>query len=217
MRIAVLLLTTVSAVTWLDAQENSPRPSFISPDKKWEFRVEGNKALLMKSGSNEPGLDLSESIGGLALETGKIVWAPDSRRFAFNTRKGGKYYGSDLYELAGNSWQKLPSAEDAKKIEEMIDRGLRKEKKRLGAKPHATLNSVMNLWRVRRWLDNDTFEAYAGDEERVLVHEDDEEPEYLGCAVLYRAKCDNRGGWKVISARELSAAEVEKVNKEDGE
>jgi hypothetical protein len=48
-----------------------------------------------------------------------------------------------------------------------------------------------------------------------MVHENDEDWEYLGCAVLFKGKCDNRGDWKVISSHELSDAELEKINKED--
>src|SRR3954447_24903851 len=50
-------------------------------------------------------------IGELASKTGQLVWAADSRRFAFNSRKGGKYYGCDLYELAEARWKKLPGLE----------------------------------------------------------------------------------------------------------
>ena len=110
----------------------------------------------------------------------------------------------------------MPSLEDnAKDVNQMIERALRKELRRLGAKPDANPNAVMNQWRLRRWIDNDTFEAYVLDQQRVLVHENDEDPEYLGCAVLFRGKCDNRGGWKVISSRELSDAENEKINKDE--
>jgi hypothetical protein len=85
---------------------------------------------------------------------------------------------------------------------------------RLGAKEDA-VNSVMTQWRIRCWLDDDTFEAYVSDQRRVKVHENDEDWEYLGCAVLFRGKCDNRGGWKVISSWELSDTELEKIFKED--
>ena len=205
---------TVSAL--LQAQEEkSERPRFPSPDKKWEFRVINETAALVRPGSDTPVVDLGEEIGYLAAETGRLVWAPDSRRFAFNSRKGGKYYGWELYELTGSEWKKLPTLEDnAKAVDQIITRSLRKQLKRLGAKEDA-LNSVRIQWRIRRWLDDDTFEAYVSDQRRVMVHENDEDWEYLRCAVLFRGKCDNRGGWKVISSRELSDTELEKIFKED--
>lgn len=191
------------------------RPRFPSPDKKWEFRVINETAALVRTGSDATVVDLGEEIGSLAAETGRLVWAPDSRRFAFNTRKGGKYYGCELYELAGTSWKKLPTLEDnAKPVDQKISRALRTDLKRLGAKEDA-LNSVMTQWRVLRWLDNDTFEAYVIDQRRVMVHENDEDWEYLGAALLFRGKCDNRGGWKVISSRKLSDAELAKIDAEE--
>jgi hypothetical protein len=122
----------------------------------------------------------------------------------------------DLYELTGTTWKKLPElAGNAKAVDQIIDRALRKELKKLGAKKDANLNIVMSKWRVRRWLDNDTLEAYAGEGRRVMVHEKDEDWEYLGCAVLFWGKCDNRGGWKVTSSRELSDAEAETMDEAD--
>ena len=75
----------------------------------------------------------------------------------------------------------------------------------------------MTQWRVRRWLDNNTFEAYASEARRVLVHEDDDDPEYYGCAVLFRGQCDNRGGWKVTTSRVLSEAESRTISDLDEE
>ena len=187
----------------------------ISPNKQWEYRVSKESAVLVKAGSEEPVVDLAEEIGGLAIESGKVVWAPDSRRFAFNTRKGGKYYGCELYELKGTTWEKLPQLEtSAEAVERLIERTLAKQRKRLGAEKGAG-DYVMTQWRVRRWLDNDTFEAYASETRRVMLRESDDEPEYFGCAVLLSAKCDNRGAWKVTTRRVLSDAESRKINEAD--
>ncbi|MEY2580125.1 MAG: hypothetical protein QOI49_2949 [Verrucomicrobiota bacterium] len=197
-------------------EEKSAKRGFVSPDKQWECRVIDEIVVLLKAGSDAPVLNLNEEIGQLALESGALVWAPDSRRFAFNSRGGGKSYVCDLYELAGTTWKKLPDLFDnAKPVHPIIDRSLRRQLKKLGARRDATLNMVMSQWRARRWLDNDTFEAYVGEGRRVMVHETDEDWEYLGCAVLFRGKCDNRGGWKVTSSRELSEAEGEKINQAD--
>jgi hypothetical protein len=219
-----LSLRTVRQLLWLlflpavlhAQEEKSAKRGFLSPDKQWECRVIDESVVLLKTGSDAPVLNLNEEIGSLAVESSTLVWAPDSRRFAFNSRGGGKSYVCELYELAGTTWKKLPDLFDnAKPVHEMIDRALRKQLKKLGAKKDANLNMVMSKWRVRRWLDNDTFEAYAGEGRRVMVHEKDEDWEYLGSAVLFRGKCDNRGGWKVTSSRELSDAEAGKINEED--
>ena len=217
MRILQKLPWLLTVPMLLHAQEDkSERPRFPSPDKKWEFRAINETAALVKTGSDAPVLDLSKEIGYLASETGNLVWAPDSRRFAFNSRAGGKSYVCELYELTGTTWKKLPDVFDnAKVVHQTIDRSLRKRLRQLGAKQDASLNMVMSQWRVRRWLDDDTFEAYVGEQRRVMVHENDEDWEYLGCAVLFRGKCDNRGGWKVVASRQLSDAEDEKISKEE--
>lgn len=192
----------------------------LSPDKQWEYRLSQDRVVLVKAGSEEPVIDLAEGIGGLALGGGKVVWAPNSRRFAFNTQKGGKYYGSDLYELKGATWEKLPQLEsietNAEPVHQLIARSLAKERKRLGVTKDAG-DYVITQWRVGRWLDNDTFEAYASETRRVKLRESDEEPKYFGCTALFRAKCDNRGGWKVTTSRVLSNIESRKINERDSE
>jgi hypothetical protein len=189
----------------------------ISPDKKWEYRVKGENALLVKAGSDETVVDLSADIGYLAAETGKLVWAPDSRRFAFNTRKGGKYYGCDLYELRGTTWEKLPQLEDhAKSVQQMIERSVDKRMKRLTTKKTSIPHPFKTEWRVRRWVDNATFEAYASDFQRVRT-KGEEDWIFVGASVVFRAKCDNRGGWKVTTSRLLSDAEDDHVAQTEDE
>ena len=211
--IAIFLACAQSLAAQTEQPEGHPS---VSPDKQWEYRVSKESAVLVKAGSAEPLIDFSEEIGYLAVETGRVIWAPDSRRFAFNTRKGGKYYGCELYELTGTKWEKLPQLEtSAEPVEKLIERTLAKQLKQLGVKNHGRVNNVMTQWRVRRWLDDDTFEAYASEASRVLVKESDDEPEYFGCAVLFRAKCDNRGGWKVTTSRVVSDDESQKINEAD--
>ena len=195
--------------------ETERKPTF-SPDKQWEYRVVADTAVLMRAGESNPVVKLSEADESLKAETGKLVWAPDSRRFAFNYRSGGKYYTFDLYELAGTTWKKLPDVADIDApVTQTIERSKQKQLRRLGAKKDATPNSVMETWRVRRWLDNDRFQAFADSAMRVLTSKDSEDPEYFGAAVLFGGKCDNRGGWKIVDNRLLSDAEAEKINKED--
>src|SRR5262244_2147733 len=93
-----------TGVLLAESDEQKGHPS-ISPDKQWEYRIvnEGQNVtgVLVKAGSDQPVLGFGDpDYGPLEIETGKLAWAPDSRRFAFNCRKGGKYYGSDIYELA---------------------------------------------------------------------------------------------------------------------
>ena len=150
----------------------------------------------------------------MKVESGRLVWAPDSRRFAFNFRAGGKYYSFELYELAGTTWTKLPDVEEtATTVSEMIERSDRQELKKLKAPKGATSNSVRDKWQVLRWLDDDNFLASAASESRVLIDKKSEEPEYFGVTLVFKGKCDNRGGWKVTSCRVASKAEEEEISK----
>lgn len=140
---------------FLRAQDSeAPHQPILSPDKNWEYRVVNDTAVLVKAGDDKPAVELSEPSESLKTETGKLVWAPDSRRFAFNYRSGGKYYTFDLYELAGTTWKKLPDVTDTDApVMRLIERSKRQQLKRLGAKKDANPNSVMETWRVRRWLN----------------------------------------------------------------
>ena len=205
----------------LRAQDSEAQPKpILSPDKNWEYRVvDADTAVLVRAGDDKPAVTLSgpdDDGTPLKTKTGTLVWARDSRRFAFNYRSGGKYYTFDLYELAGTTWKKLPDVTDTDApVTRMIERSKRQQLKRLGAKKDANPNSVMETWRVRRWLNNDTFQAYAGSAARVVINESSDDAEYFGAAVLFTGKCDNRGGWKIVDSRLLSDAEDEKISKED--
>jgi hypothetical protein len=203
-----------TGVLFAENKENKGHPS-ISPDKQWEYRIvnEGENVVgvLVKAGSDQPVLKFGDpDYAPLEIETGKLAWAPDSRRFAFNCRKGGKYYGSDLYELAGETWKKLPSLEDSDSLEQMANQSLAKQAKKLRVDPKG-LNEVMTIWRVRRWIDQDTFEGYASDQRRGMPHKNDEDWEYFGWAVTFQARCDDRGGWKIVAVRVASDAQSEEV------
>src|SRR5207247_2125656 len=65
-----------------------------SPDKKWEY-VGGDEQKLVKSGTNEMALDLSDHV------LGGVIWAPDSKRFALNWGRG-RSHNTELYHLRGN-------------------------------------------------------------------------------------------------------------------
>src|SRR6266496_4213340 len=53
----------------------------VSPDKQWEYHSAGRERIV-KAGTSQTVLDLSEELPD--LENAKIVWAPDSKRVAFN-------------------------------------------------------------------------------------------------------------------------------------
>jgi len=96
------VLSLVAASAFAQEQEKPPARS-VSPDAKWEFRAgpagEQDDFVIAKAGSDETSLVLSEEeyADGLAEALGRapgyanIVWAPDSKRFAFNLQPGKAY------------------------------------------------------------------------------------------------------------------------------
>ena len=117
--------------------------------------------------------------------------------------------------LAGDKWQKLPDPESsADAVTKLVWRKLGAEAKKIGKKLES-LGSVMQQWRVLRWLDNDTFEGYMSDEYEGLAHPDDADMRRFRCAAEFKGKCDNRGGWKVLAPHILSDAEDKKIAPKD--
>ena len=65
-------------------------------------------------------------------------------------------------------------------------------------------------------FDEDTLEVFAYSEGSYVVKKKGEEDiEAVGCGILFTAKCDNKGGWKIVRLREPSEAELEKILESD--
>jgi len=203
------------ALTAWTAENDADAKRFPSPDKKLEYRIkdEGG-AEIVKVKTGEAVLDLKEAAEtALATESGRVLWAPDSRRFAFNYRAGGRYYTCSVYELAGAEWKALPDFETkAKAVEEAITRCERMRLKELGLPKGASRRRINDTWKVHRWIDVDTLEVFAYSEGSYGVKKKGEEDiEAFGCGILFTAKCDNKGGWKILRLRETSEGELERL------
>jgi len=205
-----LFLCLLAAVVWAADDEDA---SVFSPDKKWAYRVVDAEPVIVRAGSGDVVLKLAEQGGSLPAESGQVLWAPDSRRVAFNYRAGGRYYTCAVYELAGDTWKELPDLETkGTKVVEMMARSEQRQRRRLGVTKSAYRRRINDTWEVLRWIDPDRFEALATSEATVVLKEESGELGDLGTRVLFTVKCDNRGGWKVVRLRELSDAELEKLN-----
>ena len=203
------LLVSLLAPVAVRGEKEEP---VLSPDKKWAYRLVENQAVLIRAETGEAVLKLVEDENSLLAETGEVLWAPDSRRVAFNYRAGGRYYACAVFELAGDKWKALPDLESkATKVANMIKRAEQRDRKRLGVGKSADRRRINDRWSVRRWIDADTFEAFASSEASVVVNKKTEDVDYIGGAVLFTVKCDNKGGWKITRLRELSVAEEEKL------
>jgi hypothetical protein len=200
-------LTLLLALTRLAvaAAEDEQSTRLSSPDKKWEYKVVDDAPVIVKAGSSDAAVELPG-------KPGEVIWARDSRRFAFSYRAGVRYGTCVAFELIGSSWKQLPDLEEnAEAVQEIIKRAKFAQVKKLGLSPTTSQRRINDSWRARRWLDDDTLELSAYSESVVYKGKEDEEIESVSCGVLFRIRCDNRGGWKVISTRVVSGEEREKL------
>ena len=79
----------------------------VSPDKQWEYKApsEGEDARIVKAGFNETAVSLVQDCD-IGCEHASVLWAPNSKRFAFN-RGDGKERLTSVYELREGKWQQL--------------------------------------------------------------------------------------------------------------
>ena len=217
-QVALSAILCLLALTAWTAEKDIDAKRFPSPDKKLEYRIkDGGGAEIVKVKTGEVVLELKEAAEtALATDTGTVLWAPDSRRFAFNYRAGGRYYTCRVYELAGSEWKGLPDFEtNAKAVTEALTRCERKSVKELGLPKGAYRRRINDTWKVHRWIDVDTLEVLAYSEGSYVVKKKEEDIESVGCAILFTAKCDNKGNWKILRLREPSAAELQKLQEGD--
>jgi hypothetical protein len=208
-----LFVWGLALASWAEKSEDL---SVLSPDKKWAVRLVEEQPAIVHAKSGEVAVKLSE-VGG-SPEAGDVLWAPDSRRVAFNYRAGTRYLTCAVYELAGDKWKALPDLETkATKVAEMIARAEQRQRKRQGATKSAYRRRIYDTWEVRRWIDADTFEALASSEATVVVNKESEDLGSLSTTVLFTVKCDNRGGWRITRLREPSDAELKKLNNTEAE
>lgn len=216
--VACLFLIQIVAVA--QAQEPKAEGS-ISPDGKWEFRLaeadeeqdSGGGFVIAKRGSKETSVALSEEAEVRFAEYAKVIWAPDSRRFAFNYQAGLRYKDMQFYQLDGEEWRELdaPGTDDA--INAPINRSMAAQRKKLKLPPKKTGRPISDGGQVRKWIDPGTVLLYAFTHETFEIKK---ELEQVGDSCFITLKFDPRGKWKIVRTRLLSDG-VARLNKEERE
>lgn len=185
----------VTAVPEATAEPNLPRD--FSPDKKWEY-VRGDEPKLVKAGTNDISLDLSDCFRGGPL------WAPDSRRFALNCSQGPRYHDSSLYQLRGDKWKTLKSPEDG--VREILNGAIGVQVKKAGLPKKTDLRLIWETLELRRWIDSSTAILYAALHQVVRENPDTR----FDVEFLFTLKFGADGNWKVVKSHRLSDEEMEK-------
>jgi hypothetical protein len=207
------------------AQEQAkPQARSVSPDGKWEFRAsaagEQGDFVIAKAGSVEASLVLSEEeyADGLAEALGRtpgyanIVWAPDSKRFAFNLQPGKAYQTAQFYQLEGNTWRKLDSLESNATMFAPLDRSMTTQKEKLKLPPEDRGWPTMTSWQVRKWIDSSTALLYAHSEKTFEIKS---EMESVHAAFFFTLKFDAVGKWEIARTREAPPKGVGGLNAEE--
>jgi hypothetical protein len=208
------------------AQSPSPKQNAIdqqsdakslSPDKNWEYDCPASVEYecspeVGKAGSDDIVVDLDGDLNvyGKYSKRSNIVWAPDSKRFAFNFPQPAAhafYETIAFYELHGDKWEMSESLANAnpisKAISKAISGGLAVERKKQHIKAKAT-GATDIVTKAHEWTDPNT----------VLVYAYEEDGEETGKTVrvdfLFTLKFDEAGKLKIVKTQQLSEAESQK-------
>jgi hypothetical protein len=178
-----------------------------SPDKQWEYRWPvGKRPGILKAGTTQAVLDLSQDlkVDPFASEA-IVVWAPDSKRFAFNYRAGSRHYTTALFQLRSNKWVPLRSPE-ARDTSKPLERAMAAQLRQLGLpqKPdRQSLSDVTSVREVREWVGPDAAILYCSSAEEVQSKKESGERNKVGADFLLTLKFDAEGNWKIVKAREI--------------
>lgn len=194
----------------ITAQELSPSPSSVSPDKQWEYKcakygLDQCAPEIVKTGTTQVVLDLDGELEVHGPEAGQaeVIWAPDSKRFAFNYSPPHAHHTTYetvvFYQLHDNKWVALRSP-----VDEASERGQCVQL----AKDHLPKNAQeRRIWRssptedvlkVRKWIDANTvilFGYSALDESKA--------------GFLFTLKFNDAGNWKIVKTHRMSKKELE--------
>jgi len=214
--LAVAVGCAISCV-FSSAQESSPpaeEHTSVSPDKKWQYLGGEDEAKIVASDTKQVVLQLSNQ------GTGDVVWAPDSKRFAYNWGQG-RTRQTAVYQLRDDHWAALDfpgdNGEFEKQPNDIVAGQLKKEglsEKKL-EKQGKFLRLIWSTMNVDRWLDSNTAIVHVS-LRQVAARRDDpgEMFDGFGADLLFTLKFDEAGNWKIIKTHEMSEKEVETREKE---
>jgi hypothetical protein len=187
----------------ITAQEPSPSPTSVSPDKQWEYRCDsGLWSSIVKTGTNKMVLDLSNELEVPYCQGAQVIWAPDSKRFAFNYSPPHaphtSYETVAFYQVRGDKWVAslwpVDGASERTQLVQLANEQLPKSSYAHGADPHR------DILKVRKWTDADTAILYAPCYGRTSGQ--------LEAAFLFTLKFNDAGDGKIIKTRRMSKKEL---------
>ena len=205
------------------AETDSPQgPRAVSPDGKWEFRLavpthedDAHQVFVIaERDTRETSVTLSEEALSPLPEKAKVVWAPDSKRFAFNYQPGLRYNAVQFFQLDGDEWRELDSPDFNDAINAPLQRSIAAQRKELKLPPTKRGRPISDGYEVRRWIDPSTVLLYAFSHETFEIKN---ELEQVGDACLVTLKFNKKGKWKIARTRLLPGIGDAGLNKDERE
>ena len=151
---------------------------------------------------------------GSCGEGAAVLWAPDSKRFAFYWGQGREHHTS-LYQLRGDEWKALKSPDD--EVTDITDKLIAAQLKRSGlsqkklSKEKKYLRLISWTPKVTNWVDSNTAILYASLRQVIALRDEPGEMfDGFGADVLCTLKFDDAGNWKIIKTHQMSDKEIEK-------
>jgi len=178
----------------------------LSPDKQWEYQCDQEPDYLpeiVKVGTTEVVVHLTEVDEGTVRTTDPvIVWAPDSKRFAFNysppTASHTNWETIALYQLRGDKWVALrsPISKYSKRTQLAQLAQLAKERLPKSDPDH-------DILRVRNWTDAKNAILYCSSFRVGSLSK---------LNFLFTLKFDAEGNPKIVKTHQMSDSEVDESN-----
>lgn len=186
------------------AQEPSPAPTSVSPDKQWEYRCDsGLWSSIVKTDSNKMVLNLSNELEVPYCQDAQVIWAPDSKRFALDYSPPHAphttYQTVAFYQLRGDKWvASLSPVDDTSERTQLVQLA----KEQLPKSSYARrADPDRDILKVREWAGADTVVLYAPCYGRTSGQ--------LEAAFLFTLKFNKTGDWKIIKTHSMSKKELE--------
>src|SRR5215831_11109280 len=212
--LGVAFVVSVFALRGIAQNSDQLEKPSQSPDGKWEYRLLDLKddqsditPAIVKTDTDDVAVKLP------IAEEKEIVWAPDSKRFAFNYRAGGRYITTTLYELRSGRWKVLRSPEE--EASQTLQRAKAAQIREAKLPANTYQRRIWDTFRVIEWPDARTALLYAYSIRAVPVSEEDTSDSEAYC--LFTLKFDGTGHWRIANAKKLSAEEREKIPSTMGE
>lgn len=188
----------------LSSPRATPTPGTVSPDKRWEYKCTEYASgycypEIVETETTDRVVDLDQelSVTGSESRDAQIIWAPDSKRFAFNYSPPHAHHTRfttvAFYQLHDDKWVALRNPQDyfLRRRPDYLPKGFNPKK-------------CIQEWdelKLREWTDANTAILYAPCHERSGD---------LKVAFLFTLKFDEGGNWKIVKAHQMSKKELEK-------